>query len=284
MKNEVFDNVVNDLRLHIHCSGHCVCDKLWQTENLATAFCRLYIPLSGGGSLYCGGKTVEMIPGNAYLLPPEEPVSYSCPKTMQKLFFHLSFLSPNHYDLFLGCKEILQIPLRQSQLEEYIERYHSKSYYGCIRLKQLLYGTLLDLYQQEPVSNQEIPSYSAYVRETMTYIHQNLSAKLTVRDLAKRQYVSYTTLNKYFRAELGMTAGKYIDDQLLIQAKSMLCYTSDSIAEISRRLEFSDPFYFSNKFKSLSGFTPRAYRKLHTELSANEPLDFTHHGDEISRA
>ena len=265
MKNAVFDSVVNDLRLHILYSGYCGCDPSWRTENLATAFCRLYIPESGEGVLCCGEQRVQMLPGYAYLLPPEVPVSYHCVEHLQKLFFHLSLLSPDHYDLFFGCQQILQVPLPQDRLAQYITLYHSQSYYSCLKLKQQLYGLLLDMYQQLPVSGRQVPSYSRYVRETMDYIHRNLSAQLTVGELAKRLYISHTMLNKYFRAELGITVGRYIDDQLLIRAKAMLCHTDGSIGEISSSLGFSDSFYFSNKFKTLSGFTPRQYRKAHTD-------------------
>ncbi len=270
MKNSLFDSTVNDLRLHIFYSGYCTCDPSWKTKNLATAFGRLYIPQTGRGILCCGEETIEMVPGYAYLLPTELPVSYHCPGSLQKLFFHLSFLSPDHYDLFFGCKRILQVPVSQSQLAEYITLYHSQSYYSCLKLKQQLCGLLLEMYQQLPTSGQQIPSYSPNVRETMDYIHRNLSAQLTVRELAKRQYISHTTLNKYFRAELGITVGRYIDDQLLMQAKAMLCHTDSSIGQISSCLGFNDPFYFSNKFKNLSGFTPRDYRKTHRQTSAAE--------------
>ena len=145
MRNTVFDSAANALHLQILYSGYCCCDRKWKTDQLATAFCRLYIPEIGKGILTCGETTLEMTPGNAYLLPPETPISYSCPEQMQKLFFHLSFLSPDHYDLFFGCKQILRIPLPQSRLAEYITLYHSQSYYGCLKLKQQLYGLLLDL-------------------------------------------------------------------------------------------------------------------------------------------
>ena len=269
MRNSTFDNAVNSLRLRILYSGYCRCDSTWKTEKLSTAFCRLYIPETGGGVLLCEEKAVEMRPGYAYLLPPEVPISYSCGEHLQKLFFHLSFLSPDHYDLFFGHKQILQISLPQERLEAYIALYHSQSYYSCLKLKQQLYGLLLDMYQQIPASSQQVPSYSPYVRETMDYIHRNLSAQLTVGEMAKRLYISHTTLNKYFRAELGITVSRYIDDQLLMRAKAMLCHTDDSIGKISSTLGFSDPFYFSNKFKALSGLTPRLYRKNHTGMQTS---------------
>lgn len=269
MRNTVFDSAVNDLHLHILYSGYCSCDHSWKTKNLATAFCRLYIPEIGCGNLSCGKKTIELVPGYAYLLPPELPISYDCPDRLQKLFFHLSFLSQDHYDLFFGCKQILCVPLPQDHLTEYISLYQNQSYYSCIKLKQKLYGLMLELYQQIPASDRQIPSYSPCVQQTMDYIHRNLSAQLTVGELAKRQYISHTTLNKYFRAELGITVGRYIDDQLLMQAKALLCHTDDSIGSISHRLGFCDPFYFSNKFKALSGFTPRTYRKTHRQTTAD---------------
>ena len=264
MTNSLFNTAVNALHLQILYSGYCCCDRKWKTDQLATAFCRLYIPETGKGILTCGDTTLEMTPGNAYLLPPETPVSYSCPEQMQKLFFHLYFLSPDHYDLFFNCRKILWIPLPEGQLDAYIQLYQSQSYYSCLKLKQLLFELLLSLYQQLPVSGSQVPAYSSDVRETMDYIHQNLSAQLTVAELAKRQYISCTTLNKHFRGEVGMTVGRYIDDQLLMWAKVMLCHTEHSVAEISAALGFSDPFYFSNKFKTLSGFTPSRYRKTHT--------------------
>jgi len=269
MRNSTFDNAVNSLRLRILYSGYCQCDSKWKTDNLATAFCRLYIPESGEGVLRFGEEVMQMLPGYAYLLPPELPISYSCPDRMQKLFFHLSFLSPDHYDLFFGHNQILRISLPKERLDAYIALYHSQSYYSCLKLKQQLYGLLLDMYQQIPVSSQQIPSYSLYVRETIDYIHRNLSAQLTVGEMAKRLYISHTTLNKYFRAELGITVSRYIDDQLLMRAKAMLCHTDDSIGFISSSLGFSDPFYFSNRFKALSGFTPRLYRRIHTGAQKN---------------
>ena len=62
--------------------------------------------------------------------------------------------------------------------------------------------------------------------------------------------------------ELGMTVGQYIDDRLLVEARSMLCHSDQEISQISAALGFSDQFYFSNKFKARTGYTPLQYRKV----------------------
>ena len=43
-------------------------------------------------------------------------------------------------------------------------------------------------------------------------------------------------------------------------AKEMLLESPLSIAEIAARTGFQDGFYFSKKFKQLTGMTPRQYR------------------------
>lgn len=275
MKNVVFDRYVNDFKLNILYSGYCRCNPDWRIRNCASPFCRLYIVEQGGGILQTENETIEMQPGTVYLLPPELPVSHSCPSYMVKLFFHLELLSPGHSDIFLGHRGILRMPVEHSLLAECIALYESQSYYSCLKLKQYLYSLLLQLYQQLPLFAAQMPFYSAHVLDTIRYIHHHLSAQLTVAELAKRRYVSHTTLNRLFRAELGKTVGKYIDDQLIKQARALLCNTTLSIADISSRLSFSDQFYFSKKFKAASGLTPLQYRKTHTVLSSNRniPVD-----------
>lgn len=276
MENAVFDKYVNDFQLNILYSGYCRCDTDWHIRNCATPFCRLYVVEKGGGILQTENETIEMQPGTVYLLPPELPVSYSCPSYMVKLFFHLELLCPDHYDLFFGHRSILQMPVEHSLLTEYIALYKNQSYYSCLKLKQFLYTLLLQLYQQLPLSAEQLPAYSAHVLDTIRYIHHHLSAQLSVAELTKRSYVSQTTLNRLFRAELGMPVGKYIDDQLIMQAKALLCHTALSIADISSRLGFSEQFYFSKKFKASSGLAPLQYRKTHTVPANNR----NYRGDE----
>lgn len=264
MKNAVFDQYANDFQLHILDSGYCRCTPKWHIRDCATPFCRLYIMQEGSGVLETGDETVEMLPGYAYLLPPELPVSYCCPDYLVKLYFHVELLNPERTDVFYGQQWILRIPLEPALLTESVDLYHSRSAYSCMKLKELLYTLLLQFYAPLPLSTARMPAYSAHVLDTIRYIHQHLSAQLTVAGLAKRRFISHTTLNRLFRVELGKTVGKYIDEQLIMQAKALLCHTTLSIAEISSRLGFSDQFYFSKKFKAASGFTPLFYRKTHS--------------------
>jgi len=257
-----FDSTTHDLRLHIMTSGYSRCDPAWRVRELSVPFGRLYIPDSGEGFLQIGGVTTRMLPGYAYLLPPEAPISYWCPQEMRIRFFHLELLTPDHKDLFRGTERILRTPVSCQLLEELIGLYHNQSYYACLKLKQVLYTLLVELYRPLPQAEEPISTYSEHVRDTVSYIHSHLSAQITVEELAVRREISHTTLNKYFRRELGMTVGQYIDDRLLTEARILLCHSERKVSEISASLGFSDPFYFSNKFKARTGYTPLQYRKV----------------------
>ena len=68
-------------------------------------------------------------------------------------------------------------------------------------------------------------------------------------------------MSEKFRQEVGVTLGKYIDDQLMAAAQWQLLKTKVSIGEISDALGYCDQFYFSRRFKQLCGETPLQYRK-----------------------
>ena len=93
------------------------------------------------------------------------------------------------------------------------------------------------------------------------YIQHNLSAVLQVNELAQRRFVSKTYLERCFREEVGLSVGRYIDEQLMRMARWWLSQTSHSITAISQLLGYSDPCYFSRRFRQLMGITPLAYRK-----------------------
>jgi AraC family transcriptional regulator of arabinose operon len=113
-------------------------------------------------------------------------------------------------------------------------------------------------FAQEP-----FPNYSEYVMDTINYINQNLSASLKVEDLAKRLFVSRSFLAEQFRKEVGVSIGRYIDDQLMTEAQWRLGQSSDSIMQISQALGYGDQCYFSRRFKQLTGMSPQLYRKRH---------------------
>ena len=103
--------------------------------------------------------------------------------------------------------------------------------------------------------------HSACVREATAYIRSHPTIQLTVRQLAELAHVSERTLAQTFREEMGLTPGQYMDEQVFLQAEQLLRRTDLSIQQISDRLGFCDPCYFSRRFHKRYGLSPKQYRK-----------------------
>ncbi|MDR6782349.1 AraC family transcriptional activator of pobA [Pedobacter africanus] len=73
--------------------------------------------------------------------------------------------------------------------------------------------------------------------------------------------VSAKHLSQTVKEYTGKTAGNWIHEVLVLEAKVRLKQTSLTIAQIAAELNFSDPSLFGKYFKRYAGCTPAIYRK-----------------------
>ncbi|THU34969.1 helix-turn-helix domain-containing protein [Niastella caeni] len=78
---------------------------------------------------------------------------------------------------------------------------------------------------------------------------------------ANRLYVTPKYLTQTVKKLTGKTAGKYIDELVIVEAKNLLRDPALTIAQVADLLYFSDQFFFSKFFKRYTGITPSVYRK-----------------------
>ncbi|MBR1743970.1 MAG: helix-turn-helix domain-containing protein [Lachnospiraceae bacterium] len=103
--------------------------------------------------------------------------------------------------------------------------------------------------------------YSSAVQTVCDYIELHLEEKICLETMAKTLgYASYY-LSKKFKAETGKKLKEYILECRLERAKFLLKKPELPIHEISERLQFSSPSYFSENFRKYTGMTPKEYRE-----------------------
>ncbi len=85
--------------------------------------------------------------------------------------------------------------------------------------------------------------------------------QLSVDDLASRMNMGRTIFYRKVKGVIGYSPNEYIRIMRLKKGAELLMTTSDSIAEISYKIGFNDPFYFSKCFKQQFGVTPSGYQK-----------------------
>lgn len=259
-RNEKLIAAANAMTVQIHDNGYAEVRNTWHSEKSALPFTRIYIVQKGTAWISDSVQTYQMEPNHVYIIPPGAACSYRCDGIMRKLYFHINVYNADHYDLLWGSQRIGCFPVERDYVETLLEHYRRDEYLDVTILRAellRLFGRYLRQYRPAALVPRE---YSEVVLKTIDFINGHISAKLRIKELADRLFVSRTYLTERFRKETGVSLGKYIDDRLMQEAQLRLCRTEDSIYTISLDLGFSDQCYFSRRFKQLCGLTPQQYR------------------------
>lgn len=92
-------------------------------------------------------------------------------------------------------------------------------------------------------------------------LRAGLRERRTVADYAADLAITPTHLNRVIRAATGLSAARYVEGQMIQEARRQLAYTRLSVAEIGYRMGFEDPAYFSRVFRRHTGERPTEYRQ-----------------------
>lgn len=98
------------------------------------------------------------------------------------------------------------------------------------------------------------------VKRYQDLIDANAAANLPVSDYAEKLMVTPSYLTRTVKALTGRTAGDLIHDRLVLEAKRQLVFSDQTVSEISWRLGFSSPSYFSRFFVTRTGEKPTDFR------------------------
>lgn len=72
--------------------------------------------------------------------------------------------------------------------------------------------------------------------------------------------ISQSYLNEAIKETTGFTVTYWIQQQLILEAKRLLCYSKLNVKEIAHALGYEDHTYFSKLFKRFTQMTPLAFR------------------------
>jgi len=108
---------------------------------------------------------------------------------------------------------------------------------------------------------EETPGKGAVLaRRAASYVEQNLQRQLTVSEVAEHCCVSPCHLSHVFKAELGVSPVRYMQQMRVDRAKRLLADESLFVYEVAHKIGLDDPFYFSRMFKKVSGLSPEEFR------------------------
>lgn len=259
-RRENVRGTMNGIHLQILEFGHASGEQDWEGNSISPSYTRLYYICAGDGFLTVNGETMPLEQGNCYLLPAGFSFSYGCHTSMEQIFFHVRLPDETGVDLLRAVPGPLTDTPGMEHIRSMIPLLLSENLCDALQLRQELYASILSMLRGAGITLSR-PCHSRCVLDAAAYIRENLSIQLTVGELAAHAHVSESTLEKSFRAELGMTIGRYIDEEIFLRAESLLRHTDLPVSRMSEQFGFCDQFYFSRRFRAHCGLSPQQYRK-----------------------
>ncbi len=135
-------------------------------------------------------------------------------------------------------------------------------------IKNILEMLLIDLMRSlteteygNEVFLQESVIIDKLTEEIISFLNDNLYSNLCVGDVAKFTNYSKAYIFRQFKKATGKGVMEYYLELKIKEAKRLLKENKLTVKEISDKLCFDTPNYFSKVFKKATGKTPTAYKK-----------------------
>ncbi len=99
------------------------------------------------------------------------------------------------------------------------------------------------------------------MKRLLEYVEKNYAEPLTLKEMAKHFHFNPSYLSSYFASHNKEGFTEYLNKIRTDNAAELLRRREATISEISERVGYSDPSYFSRVFKKATGFSPSEYRR-----------------------
>lgn len=101
-----------------------------------------------------------------------------------------------------------------------------------------------------------------FIKNVLHYINENISeTELSVEELASKVFLSRSQLYRKIKTLTGVSVNEFIRNVRLEKAKELIELGNDNITEISYKVGFSSPSYFTKCYKDKYGFLPTQNNK-----------------------
>lgn len=129
-------------------------------------------------------------------------------------------------------------------------------------LEQLL--ILLIRERSEELADNDLPKGSAenhVISAVRKYIADNAEKTIYISELCSYLGYSKSYISKVFKEQTGTTINAYTLEVKITYAKNLIREGNLSFSEISDRLSFDNPQYFSRVFKRVTGMSPTEFKR-----------------------
>ncbi len=219
--------------------------------------------ISGKGYLEINGKTYELEAGDIYCIEPGyDHLYYSDTKEpFEKMW--INFFSDFFVDVFktygISGKFVFK-KCKCIHLFHELQRIAKISNYSdeiCFQISSIIFQIVCIM--AENAHNQTYISDNAkHIKE---YLDNALFSNITIEEIALQMHLSKIQITREFTKYYNQTPYNYLLTIKIKMAEQLLIHSNLRVNEISDKLAFSDPHYFSRIFKKKTGLPPSEYQQ-----------------------
>lgn len=245
----------------------------------------LYIAAGGMGSLTIGHVKLPISIGRAFYAAPGTKVTVA-PYFNSLDLYHIAFerlrnasgeTSPSWTPVRTGFASEGELPCgTDGRLLELANELRccsdSREASAPYRRQKLFHELLYELAREAEAGRAAEQSDShAAIKRTMLYVQEHYNEEIGREELARMANLSPEYYSQQFRAISGSSLTDYLAALRIQHAKEKLLFTSEKLADIAKAVGYRDEYYFSRKFKQLTGLSPSAYPKAEKKIVSLNP-------------
>ena len=231
--------------------------------------------VDGAGSINIYNRKETLTPNSLYIIPPETPHKYQAINKNPWSIYWLLFSGTNAKDIFQRYSEnslpiVKDIPYEASKTKVFdnIIDVLKNGYdtndleYANMRLWQLFSAFIFHEQHEKKRDNNN----NDVVGEAIKFMQSNLDNKISIDSIAEHTNYSGSHFYSLFKQGTGYSPLQYFNQLKIQKSREYLSFTNLSIKELSYKLGYEDPFYFSRLFKKSIGISPVEYRNKYRQL------------------
>lgn len=235
--------------------------------------------LAGAGRIAAGDRTIHLRPGEALLYSPGAMQDYAAALGPWHLRW-VHFVPRPHWVPWLRWTEIapqvglLKLPRPAWEaFHQALERMVVARQLGGEHADDLAMNSLEAalLWAHRVVSEDPTAHIDPRVQKALRHLSSRPAEPLQVSRLAAVAGLSPSRFAHLFKAQLGTSPRHYSERLRLSLAVQLLGQTTLAVGEIAAQVGFSDPLYFSRRFRREFRHSPSEWRRLKSAVRRGPP-------------
>lgn len=258
---------ITDIGFYPRASSHFRKRTAAETMQYILIYC-----IDGEGTIQMGRQKFSIGKDQLIIIPKGIEHQYgSSDKNPWTIYWmHFDGKMASHYSEGLN-KPIHISPTTESRIEERIQLfeeifdtlrngYSNNNLNYCISVLFHFLGSLSYL-NAFRANNPENKNTSDLLDKSIHFMKENIHRQLGIKEIAAYSGLSVSHFTAIFQQKSGFTPIEYFKNLKIQQACHLLDFTDMRINQISSRLGFSDPLYFSRIFTKTMAISAKEYRK-----------------------